>query len=390
MKDINVLKVMYKKHGNNQNDLSVLWLAKEPDEIIVDDIMYRTIPMYRNVGVSATGIVRKYDTGSIVKPNDTGVYLTTGVYNYITNKHTTIMTHRLVAMVWCANSDYIKRNIVDHIDGNKRNNTKTNLRWVTASENTSYAVHGQLFRFSITRMTDGSRITRSSLRNVAKALDTSYKNLSLSRLPMLITHKGADCMILDNKAPTDLSSAYLDAKYAYKVIKIHNVHDIHYFKTKKELHDKFKIPYANDSIVITRKYLTKLGYRVIDIHGVTKANEYDIKHLVTHKEYKNILLAEVIEITGSGRSVVLTRLNKDYRYGQSMNDWLLKHSNEEEYTHIPSKPKVVYTAIKDGVATEDMSFRAIARYLNTSRENLKEYINTNKTHNGYKIMNRHL
>jgi len=387
----NVLEVSYKRHGNSGGGgLGTLWLAKCPDEAVVDGVVYRTIPMYEDISVSATGIVRKRSTGGMLKTGILGSYLTVTIHNLVTGKLTSPPVHRLVAMAWCKNDDYVKRNIVDHIDSDKRNNSASNLRWVTASENTSYSVYSQLFRFSIIRMSDGSRVTRSSLRNVAKALDTSYKNLSLARLPMLITYKGVDCMIMDNTNPVDLSSAYLDAKYAFKVVKVHDTRELHYFKNKKDLHDKFKIPYANDSITITRKLLAKLGYRVVDIHGVTSHNEYDIKNLVTEKEHKGILLADVIRITKSGRSVVLTRLNKDYRYGQPMNGWLLKHSNEEGYTHVPVKPKVVYKVTKGDSVIENMSFRALARYFNTDRENLKRYINTSKTRNGYTITNCHL
>lgn len=45
------------------------------------------------------------------------------------------MVSRLVAAAFCDNPDPIHANTVDHIDGNKENNTASNLRWMTLQEN---------------------------------------------------------------------------------------------------------------------------------------------------------------------------------------------------------------------------------------------------------------
>lgn len=52
--------------------------------------------------------------------------------------------HRIVAWLYCENPN--KLNNVDHIDGNKLNNSYTNLRWVTTAENTQSACRLGLIR----------------------------------------------------------------------------------------------------------------------------------------------------------------------------------------------------------------------------------------------------
>jgi hypothetical protein len=52
-------------------------------------------------------------------------------------KNETLYVHRLVATHFCKNP--LNKEYVNHIDGNKHNNNKENLEWVTASENCIHA-----------------------------------------------------------------------------------------------------------------------------------------------------------------------------------------------------------------------------------------------------------
>ena len=45
------------------------------------------------------------------------------------------LVHRLVAQHFVANDNPEEKNTVDHIDGNKENNTASNLRWLSLSDN---------------------------------------------------------------------------------------------------------------------------------------------------------------------------------------------------------------------------------------------------------------
>ena len=52
---------------------------------------------------------------------------------YGQSKH--YLVSRLVAAAFCDNPDPENRNTVDHIDGNKQNNTAANLRWLSLADN---------------------------------------------------------------------------------------------------------------------------------------------------------------------------------------------------------------------------------------------------------------
>lgn len=58
-------------------------------------------------------------------------------------KNKVIVVHRLVALTFIENNDPTKK-FVNHIDGNKENNTVENLEWVTTSENNQHAVDTHL------------------------------------------------------------------------------------------------------------------------------------------------------------------------------------------------------------------------------------------------------
>lgn len=94
------------------------------------------IENYPNYRVSIDGKVFNVKTNKILKPrpNKTG-YLRVQLYNKGSKKEFYI--HRLVAFYFVKNP--LKKETVNHIDGNKQNNKASNLEWLTKGENNSHA-----------------------------------------------------------------------------------------------------------------------------------------------------------------------------------------------------------------------------------------------------------
>lgn len=96
--------------------------------------------------VSTLGNVRNKRTNRLIigDVNNFGYYR---VAMYVNGKQTRWFRHRLVATVFIENPQ--NKKFVNHIDGDKSNNTITNLEWVTQSENEKHA-----FRTGLKRKTN--------------------------------------------------------------------------------------------------------------------------------------------------------------------------------------------------------------------------------------------
>ena len=101
---------------------------------------WRAVSVFTNYEVSSVGRVRNSKTGRVLKPSDNG----SGYMQVVLAKNgstKTFKVHRLVAETFIENP--LGKRCVDHIDGNRRNNTIENLRWASDSENQMNAIKKQ-------------------------------------------------------------------------------------------------------------------------------------------------------------------------------------------------------------------------------------------------------
>lgn len=101
--------------------------------------IWKTINSSPNYEVSNLGSVRNIKTGKILKvaTNNSGYKLVCLSNN---NKKQTGYVHRLVAESFIKTNLDTRTSVVNHIDGDKSNNTIKNLEWATYTDN---AMHGR-------------------------------------------------------------------------------------------------------------------------------------------------------------------------------------------------------------------------------------------------------
>lgn len=97
--------------------------------------MWEKISRNNNYSINENGEVRNDNTGRAIKPtlNKANGYFCVDLYE--DGKRTKVPIHRLVAEAFIENPD--KKLTVDHIDGNRQNNSISNLRWATYGEQNS-------------------------------------------------------------------------------------------------------------------------------------------------------------------------------------------------------------------------------------------------------------
>lgn len=98
--------------------------------------MFKPISGHENLEVSDTGIIRRISDGFVYKQyiNSTGY---SAVQFKTKGKQNHLLVHRAVALAFIENPD--SKPCVNHIDGNKQNNSIKNLEWCTHEENTKHA-----------------------------------------------------------------------------------------------------------------------------------------------------------------------------------------------------------------------------------------------------------
>lgn len=97
--------------------------------------MWKKIERNDNYSINEQGQVRNDKTGHIRRPtpNKRNGYLVVDLYK--DNKREKVPIHRLVAEAFIPNPE--NKLTVDHIDGNRQNNSIDNLRWATYGEQNS-------------------------------------------------------------------------------------------------------------------------------------------------------------------------------------------------------------------------------------------------------------
>lgn len=125
--------------NKKESKLSKFPFFKKPIEITYKDKVYRLLARYPYYAVSNEGEVINIVTKVVYTqyyPKQFG-YMTVFIPDPLLNckSNVSVTAHKLVALAWVDNDDYIVKNVVDHIDNNKLNNNANNLQWLSESGN---------------------------------------------------------------------------------------------------------------------------------------------------------------------------------------------------------------------------------------------------------------
>jgi len=120
-----------------------------------------------NYEVSSLGKVKNAKTGRILKAH-VGQYGYESVSLSLQGKSKTYIVHRLVALAFIPNPE--NKPEVNHKDGKKTNNRKSNLEWATSAENQRHAVDTGLQVVKYGEETANANLSNSEVRRIKRML----------------------------------------------------------------------------------------------------------------------------------------------------------------------------------------------------------------------------
>lgn len=129
--------------------------------------------------------VRNPRTGNILKPTLVGSNRATylGFSVYYNKQRKNKLYHRAIAETFIPNPE--NKQEVNHIDGNKHNNTLTNLEWVTRTENINHAI--QLGLYDPKKKTEAK--TKQGIKIGKQKRKLTFDQAEeIKKLPSTLTH----------------------------------------------------------------------------------------------------------------------------------------------------------------------------------------------------------
>ncbi len=117
--------------------------------------------------IDTLGVVRNSTNGKVLK----GTTITKNNRYVKIHLDKFYSLHRLVAEHFITNSDPLTHKVINHIDGNRNNNTATNLEWCTQSVNMRHAYDTGLKSNNGTT-NPSSKLTETQVRQIWALKDT--------------------------------------------------------------------------------------------------------------------------------------------------------------------------------------------------------------------------
>lgn len=301
--------------------LSKFPFFKKPVEITYKDKVYRLLARCPFYAISADGSIINVVTKKVCSSYLSKEYGYVSVYitDPLLNANISMAIHKLVALAWVNNDDYITKNVVDHIDNNKLNNNANNLQWLSESDN---------------QIKNPNHVTKVETRDMDTGEIKSYNSIrELYRLCNTRLNFG-------NKGNLLIPG------------KIWNIHNRRY---------EIRMP------LLGQKWFYKDGKEIID-HSEIYGSNVQAKNLDT----KEIVTGTVINVskqTGLSTPVIYKKLKTKDDYTPVLG-WLIRiktdnaWADETNSLSFTKNEPIKVISIINGIKTIHNSKREAARYYN--------------------------
>ena len=372
---------------------------REPVQYGLD---FRIIPSYPQYAISIDGRVLDTTTNVLVPQTvDADGYISVYIRNPDKCKNKTVRVHRLMALAWLPNDDFITRPFVNHIDGRKENYRLDNLEWCSLSENAQHALEtgltGTCVKMKSRDVKTGEVVFYTSGAEMSKKLGMSSSAASnyLNKLPGFLHRGRYEIKSLEDETPWYYEEIALDWKEGDPVKAIYSIRIID--KSTGEL-----FSFTNVKAFCAKFEIKLPSYNIEKAAEIFKArfpgHELTVTRNAVHGPYQvqDLTSNQIVVVNSIQHAAALTGLNRSglqydlcrgrkFIYGER---WIISAGldkvDQSLYVDKVGKSKrIAVTDVKTGNVTNVGSLKEAARFSGLDYKSVDKSVRTGKTIKGW-------
>jgi hypothetical protein len=368
---------------------------------------FRVIPGFTKYAIDNTGKVIEIATSRIIPTRIPKLtdgrkskhYPTVDIDCISKQKNIAAGVHRLLALAWKTNIDYVNRCVINHLDGDKFNNRPFNLEWVTYSENSDHAFETGLRTDNIpckVRDIKTKLVTEfATIGNACKFMglrrDSSYETLFPKRQAKLINNR-FELKLQDDMTPwvyENIDKPLVAGRYEITVTKDDGEIETYYdIRSAVKAYRPMPNGIPNDAQLVAdhiRKLPDIVSVVLKDTYQTEVVQAYEVKTGNSIEASHPVRLAKLLNIDRSSVKSALeageTRVCKGYAF-RYKND-LPWNTN---FTVFESSPRCILAAdLETKAELKFTSLREAAKHFGVDRATIKKRLNSDINFRGWKL-----
>lgn len=396
--DLENISFQYTSNTLLKTTTGVIPVFKKP---ILYNKKYRIVPSFPRYAVSIEGVIIDTFTNELIPPvYRLGSYPDVYIYSPDKSIFKTTKVHRLVALAWVSNDDYITRSVVNHLDSDKNNFHARNLEWTSLSENAQHSVDSGNNPSSI-GMKIRDRVTKKIyVFNSASAMGKFLNKPTIAaeafkyKLPGYLYAKRYEVKLITDETPwyyEDIPDGVVAGKECF-TITVENTDDgsINLFNSVHALRKYLQSPtldYSIDKVIMTARSRypnLRITYKKNTLDGPYYL--YDITN--NSKQEFTSLKATSIAI-GITKTELQYDLSRKLKYIYKGKYTVVNNNDTYDISNYIKKPgndvKVEATEIVSGYIRSFMTLRGMVASLKLDKSEVIESIRNNTIYKGYKF-----